>query len=578
MPKDAPLEENFKDYILGTYDNEPKTPEWATAICGVPADVIRRLAEEVASAEKVDFFAGQSTTKIPAGEAFGQIFYTFAFMHGGIGMPGNYVSWVGLHEGMSTTPYANAGDSSNGKGLNPANPLTPPMLGFTTNIVEAEENWDAWDWIEYSEAWQSCLDGAYGRDIWPKGKKPLDIHMIYVGGYSNPLNQLPNTNAAIELFRKVDFVVGGDPFFNASMRYCDVVLPVSSWWEKGELAWHNNDDTVFWADRIIEPLYESRSEYQIVQGLVERMDVDLAKVDTMTATERTYYSLAGAFYAVDDMGTTKPLLTITQEDLDELGIVPFDGGTTTVMNNGAPLEVRGLSGEPQEGLLTIGEFKERGFYQIERAYGDALTHVPYADFFTDPVKNARPTGSGKFEIHSAALAGAIAANGFSQIAPIGKWQFNPEQGQGAQTEEYPLLLWTPHSLRRAHSTNDSVTTLREAFPQECFMSTVDAEARGIKSGDIVLMSSSHGKVLRPAKVMPTVIPGAVALQDGAWTNIDEATGIDIGGNPNILQAPAASGQGVQAWTGTICQVEKYTGDIKLEPDKKRALVLPKGIE
>jgi anaerobic dimethyl sulfoxide reductase subunit A len=110
------------------------------------------------------------------------------------------------------------------------------------------------------------------------------------------------------------------------------------------------------------------------------------------------------------------------------------------------------------------------------------------------------------------------------------------------------------------------------------MSVVDAEARGIKNGDPVLMTSPHGKVLRPAKVMKTIIPGSVALQDGAWTLIDEETGIDIAGNPTILQAPAASGQGSQSWTGTICQVEKYTGDIKLEPDKKRALVLPQGME
>lgn len=105
MPEGADPKDNFKDYVLGTYDKEPKTPEWAEAICGVPAADIRRLAEEIAGTEKVDFFAGQSTTKIPAGEMFAQAFYTLAMMHGGLGTPGNYASWVGLHEGMSATPY-----------------------------------------------------------------------------------------------------------------------------------------------------------------------------------------------------------------------------------------------------------------------------------------------------------------------------------------------------------------------------------------------------------------------------------------------------------------------------------------
>ena len=110
------------------------------------------------------------------------------------------------------------------------------------------------------------------------------------------------------------------------------------------------------------------------------------------------------------------------------------------------------------------------------------------------------------------------------------------------------------------------------------MSTVDAAERGIKNGDLVLMSSPYGKVLRPAKVMHNVIPGAVALQDGAWIQIDPATGIDLGGDPNILQVPKASGQGVQCWSGTLVQVEKYNGPLTLKPDKERPLVMPVGVE
>ena len=110
------------------------------------------------------------------------------------------------------------------------------------------------------------------------------------------------------------------------------------------------------------------------------------------------------------------------------------------------------------------------------------------------------------------------------------------------------------------------------------MSTVDAEARGIKSGDTVLMTSPYGKVLRPAKVLPTIVPGAVALQDGAWIRIDEETGIDLGGDPNILQAPKASGQASQSWTGTLVQVEKYDGPLTLKSDKDMPIVMPVGIE
>ena len=229
--------------------------------------------------------------------------------------------------------------------------------------------------------------------------------------------------------------------------------------------------------------------------------------------------------------------------------------------------------------MTVAELKEKGCYKVQRQKGDKLTTVPWAAFYEDPVANPLPTSTGKFEIYCPTLAAIVNSMGYSQISPIGKWQIgDPEQGQGTQTDEYPLLLWTPHTLRRAHTVNDNVVSLREAYPQECFMSSVDAEERGIKNGDIVLMTSPHGKVLRPAKVLPGLVPGAVALQDGAWIQIDEETGIDLGGDPNILQAPKASGQASQSWTGTLVQVEKYTGDIKLEPDKNRPIVMPVGIE
>jgi anaerobic dimethyl sulfoxide reductase subunit A len=558
MPEGAPANGSFKDYVLGTFDGTPKTPEWASAICGVPADTITRLAEEIADTEKVAFFAGQSTTKHQAGEQFAQAFYTLGLMHGGIGTPGNYVSWYGVNSLVA--PLCAPGDASNGAGLNPVNPVSPAalgyMLGSIPNFAAPNLDMNAWDLLEYTECWQSCLDGEYGRDIWPGGKKKIDIHMIYCGGYENSLNSLPHSNAGIELFRQVDFVAAANPFFCPSARYADLVLPIATWWEKADLAWTAGPDTVFWADQIIEPLYESWTEAQVAIALAEKFGIDPKKVDTMTKAERTYYSLKDAFKMVADGGPVAPLITLTQADLDELGV----------------------DGEPQEGELTLAEFKAKGFYKAQRSEGDNLIHIPYKAFYDDPEGSPLGTASGKFEIYCAALAAVINSVGFSTIDPVGKYHPDPDEGQGAQTDEYPLLLWTPHTLRRAHTVNDSVTSLREAFPQPCFISEYDAKARGIANGDIVLMSSPYGQVLRPAQVLPTVMPGCVALQDGSWLNIDEATGIDIGGNPNTLQAPKASGQASQSWSGTICQVEKYTGNIRLEPDKRRALVLPQGIE
>ena len=486
-----------------------------------------------------------------------QAFYTLALMHGGIGSPGHFMSWNGLYEG--STGSVAAGDATNAAG-NPINPLTPPgfmYMFYPIPTFAAIEDQNSWEVLDHAECWEDILNGEYGRDIWPGGKKKIDIHQIYVGGYANSLNQLPNANAGIKAFRSVDFVWGANPYFDPSRQYCDIVLPIATWWEKANLAYGGTAEVLYWYDRILEPMFESKTEGFVAEELARRLGVDPKTVNTLTDEERTYASLAGATYLAPGATEAVPLITIGEKDIKSLGV----------------------KGIPQDGVVLLDEFKSKGCFKVPHGEEKLNPAVPYAAYYADPEGSPLNTASGKFEIYCASLAYAINTVGFSTISPIAKWQIgDPEQGQGTQTDEYPLLLWTPHSLRRAHSVNDNVTSLREAFPQECFISKVDAEARDIHTGDHVLMSSPYGKVLRVAKVMPTLVPGAVAIQDGAWIRMDEETGIDLGGCPNILQAPKTSGQACTPWTGTLVQVEKYSGPLTLLPDKECPIVMPAGIE
>ncbi|MBN1822656.1 MAG: molybdopterin-dependent oxidoreductase, partial [Prolixibacteraceae bacterium] len=49
MPEGCENEESYTDYILGTKDGIPKTPEWAASITAVPASTIARIAREFAT-------------------------------------------------------------------------------------------------------------------------------------------------------------------------------------------------------------------------------------------------------------------------------------------------------------------------------------------------------------------------------------------------------------------------------------------------------------------------------------------------------------------------------------------------
>src|SRR5690606_33564925 len=130
--------------------------------------------------------------------------------------------------------------------------------------------------------------------------------------------------------------------------------------------------------------------------------------------------------------------------------------------------------------------------------------------------------------------------------------------------KYPLQLVTIHYMRRSHSVLDNVPWLREAFGQHLWMNPVDAAARGIKNGDTVKVSSRHGAVIRPVYVTERIMPGVVALGEGAWIEMDEEAGVDKAGNTNILNGAIPTGQGHTGHNSCVVQVEKYHQ--KLAPD------------
>jgi anaerobic dimethyl sulfoxide reductase subunit A len=257
-----------------------------------------------------------------------------------------------------------------------------------------------------------------------------------------------------------------------------------------------------------------------------------------------------------------PLATITDADVAELA---KDGVTV----------------KPQQGKISIKDLKEKGFYQINRTPGDNYSRIQYADYRADPVKNPRKTKSGKLEIHCQGYADMIDARGWTKIRPIPA--YNPA-AEGYETTfsdwttktkgQYPLQLWNMHYPRRSHSDFDNVQWLREAFPNPLFMSPADAEQRGIKEGDIALVTSRHGKTLRPVHLTERIMPGVVNLPHGTWAQVDEATGIDMAGCDNIIGGAIPTGQGTGGYNTANVQVEKYTGPIKLLPDAKWPLRVP----
>jgi anaerobic dimethyl sulfoxide reductase subunit A len=80
-----------------------------------------------------------------------------------------------------------------------------------------------------------------------------------------------------------------------------------------------------------------------------------------------------------------------------------------------------------------------------------------------------------------------------------------------------------------------VDLLREAFPQRAFINPLDAQKRGIKNGDDVKVFNDRGTTILPCRVTERLMPGVVAIPQGAWWDPDER-GIDRGGSVNVLSS------------------------------------------
>ena len=78
--------------------------------------------------------------------------------------------------------------------------------------------------------------------------------------------------------------------------------------------------------------------------------------------------------------------------------------------------------------------------------------------------------------------------------------------------------------------------MREQFPDEVLVNVLDAESRGIHSGDKVRVFNDRGAVELTAKVTPRIIPGVVSIPQGAWYTPVTKDGhkVDKGANINTL--------------------------------------------
>jgi anaerobic dimethyl sulfoxide reductase subunit A len=377
------------------------------------------------------------------------------------------------------------------------------------NPVQTSISMFLWtDAIERGPEMTALKDGVRGKD---KLDVPIKMVWNYAGNcLVNQHSEINRTHKILQDDKKCELIVVIDNHMTASAKYADILLPDCTASEQMDFALDascGNMAYVIFADQAIKPRFECKTIYEMTSEIARRMGVEQQFTEGRTQEEWLRHLYAQSREAIPEL-----------PDFDT--------------------------------------FRRQGIFKKRDPEGH---HVAYKAFRADPLANPLTTPSGKIEIYSEQLA-QIAASWQLQeedvIDPLPIYSAGFENYDDPLSEKYPLQLTGFHYKARTHSTYGNVDVLKAACRQEMWINPLDARARGISNGERVRIFNGRGEVHIHAKVTPRILPGVVALGEGAWYNPD-ANRIDRAGSINVLttQRPSPLAKGNPSHTNLV-QVAK----------------------
>ena len=474
--------EQLERYLLGRDDGVPKSTEWAAELAGIEPATLRELAAEMTE-RRTMLNVSWSLQRADHGEQTYWMVIALAAIVGQIGLPGG-----GFGLGYGTT-----GTVGNGVKRRPF-----PSLPKLPNPVDA--------FIPVARIADLLLEPG-GTFTYDGGTHTYpEIHLVYWAG-GNPFHHHQDLNRLLRAWRVPDTIVVHEPFWTASARHADVVLPATTPLEREDVGGAPTDDHLFAMQPVLEPVGEARDDYDIFAALATRLG-------------------SGA---------------------------EFTEGRTT----GQWLEHLYATYRTQyPDLPPYEEFVAGGFLQ-HRPEPHETGHLRvYLDGFrADPLGQPLATPSGRIELSSP----TIGSFGYPDCPGHPQW-FPPAEWLG-EAGRYPLHLLTTQPARRLHSQYDHGVTSREgkvAGREPLRIDPAAAGERGIRDGDVVRVFNDRGECLAGAVIDDGLRPGVVQLATGAWYD-PEVPGVIgtrcVHGNPNVLTRDVGTSSLGQGPTAQTCLVE-----------------------
>jgi molybdopterin guanine dinucleotide-containing S/N-oxide reductase-like protein len=531
--------DKFEDYVLGREDGVAKTPEWASTKTGVPEWTIKALAREwAAQPTTVMHFYGGSYIRGPYSHEPARLEACLLGMQG-LGKPGchQYFKMGGDHHWMCDTPrplrtiddvrFGVAGNVWAGQGqvyisskqIIPKTQVSQAILNPPTSTMG-------------STILMGPLEDQFKRYDYPIPAEEggTEIHMIWM---DNPCRTTCWNDGflTVQAFRspKIETLVVQHPWLENDTILADIILPINTKLEDEDIARFAQNVAVHGCaieDQAIEPVGESLSDYEAVGEVAKKLG--LYQEFTRGKTVREKIRLGFQDMAIDD-------------------------------------------------LISWEEFSDKRYYIVPTDPEWEKVPAGLREFYEDPEAHPLETPSGKLEFYSQRLADNFPDD--TERGPLPKWVessvTHDERTSSPRAKKYPLLLMSNHGRWRTHAQNDDITWQREIMTckvrgwdgymyEPIWINPQDAEARGIKDGDIVKLFNERGTVLCGALVWERIMPGAVSSDHGSRADLICTDGpegyLDRGGANNLISPINGTSQNCwgMATSGYLVDVQKVS--------------------
>lgn len=507
--------EEWSKYILGEEDGIPKTPEWGEQETTIPARDIKALAREWAS-KKTTLAAGGlggwgGACRSATGNEWARMMVCLAAMQG-LGKPGRNIwsttqgapcdesfFFPGYAEGgICCDPFNSAAfkdfatrmfsyghymDST----LNMPNGQHVPRLRIPEAILEEKIEWRGKGFCG------SHIEAQFAKYEYPApGFSKIQMYYKYGGSF---IGTMTETNRYVKAYRtkKLPFVVNQGIWFEGEARFADIILPACTNFERWDISEFANCSgyiphtysqcnhrIISLQMKCIEPLGESKSDYEIFAELAKRLGV----WEIYTEGGKTELDWVKQYFHATDLPKG-----ITWEKFLEKGYYVV------------PNKPKGSKSTPA--LLWFVEDREMDTpdwghpaHQLER--------------------KGLQTPTGKLEFVSKSLE-RFDPNDIERH-PVTRYIESWEGHHAPHAAKYPLQAIAPHPRFSFHTMGDCKEShLNELRDHRVLidgyrywiwrMNPKDAAARGIKQHDLIKVYNDRGAVICAAQLTERVAPG-----------------------------------------------------------------------